>query len=77
VTVWSDHDTKETPVDPNQTLATIRKIIVRVDTPFPPDTDERVEALKTLNDFDDLVNAIDALDSWLSKGGALPAPWER
>lgn len=27
--------------------------------------------------FDDLVNAFEALDQWLSKGGALPLDWSR
>ena len=56
-------------MDPNTTLAAIRKLLVYIDHPdsYLPD-----ELATQLNE---LIEHVDALDNWLSHGGHLPAAW--
>ena len=51
-------------MDPNAALAEIREII----SGYDPDSDEHDEAGR-------LVDLVEGLDDWLSKGGALPEAW--
>jgi hypothetical protein len=53
-------------MDPNEALRLIRQICRDVET-----DDEKVE------NWDELVNLIEGLDQWISKGGFLPKDWER
>lgn len=53
-------------MDPTETLTRIRQTLVEV---FDGDD---VEALRTLQDLADL---IEALDQWIMAGGFLPVPW--
>jgi len=52
-------------MDPNRALENAREAV-------------RLHGLKPddLDAFDDLVDAFEALDQWLSKGGFLPKDWE-
>ena len=56
-------------MDPNTTLAAIRKLLVYIDHPgsYLPD-----DLATQLNE---LIEHVDALDNWLSHGGHLPAAW--
>ena len=56
-------------MDPNTTLAAIRKLLVYIDDPdsYLPD-----DLATQLNE---LIEHVDALDNWLSHGGHLPAAW--
>ena len=56
-------------MDPNTTLAAIRKLLVYTDHPdsYLPD-----ELATQLNE---LIEHVDALDNWLSHRGHLPAAW--
>lgn len=53
-------------VDPNAALENAREAIRRIQT--EKDTDAYVA---------DLVDAFEALDGWLSRGGFLPEEWKR
>jgi hypothetical protein len=58
-------------MDPNEALETMRKcaasITRMVDRGAEPDADDATE----------LAESLKALDEWLSRGGFLPAAWER
>lgn len=54
-------------MDPDAALDEIRRIIARVDA---DDTDAG-------EDYERLVNLIDGLDAWMSRGGFPPRLWRR
>ncbi len=56
-------------MDPNATLARMREISTAIDN---AGSDEYLAALAT-----ELRELTDAMDQWLSKGGALPEAWQR
>lgn len=61
-------------MDPNATLAILRQTIkdsLRL-LDREPDTETEANALDLL---DTMVEATDALDKWISKGGVLPSAW--
>lgn len=59
-------------MDPNATLAEIRRIILRITS--NNDGQWQGEDLKK-QDRDRLVELTQAMDEWLSKGGFLPDQW--
>lgn len=59
-------------MDPNETLRLLREAVAEYRRPLPfSDSDEAAQLLA------DLVQHVEALDEWLSKGGFLPSAWER
>jgi hypothetical protein len=54
-------------VDPDAALERIRKIVARADAP----------ATDPVADHNELVDLIDGLDRWMSKGGFLPTDWRK
>lgn len=63
-------------MDPNATLAEIRILIKRVDNAKDyPTVAERNEQRALAGTY--LVDAIEGLDGWLSRGGFLPDAWQR
>ena len=54
-------------MDPDTCLSEIRSIVQRVDDPDEPDTVE--------DRFERLVQLVDGLDTWMSRGGHAPRPW--
>lgn len=59
-------------MDPNAALAEIRRLIDNLKFQIEPDT-----GLVDLDDASELIDRFEGLDGWLSKGGFLPADWER
>jgi hypothetical protein len=60
-------------MDPNYCLNSIRKIITK-------DREEDIETrelLELIDEREDLINCIEALDERLSKGGCLPSVWSK
>jgi len=55
-------------MDPNETLAEIRRLVRVIGTPAADEAG--VEALR-------LAELVEGLDNWLSRGGFLPDKWER
>lgn len=56
-------------MDPNTTLAAIRKLLVYTDDPDSYPLDESASQLN------ELIEHVDALDTWLTHGGHFPAAW--
>ena len=57
-------------MDPTATLLAAREALARYEEAYREcSTEENMAA-------DDLAEAFENLDSWLSKGGFLPAPWQ-
>jgi hypothetical protein len=56
-------------MDPDQTLAQIRRIIADMARPR--------SALDELVDARLLAELVEALDDWITKGGFLPQPWRQ
>jgi hypothetical protein len=58
-------------MDPNEALRLVREaageIVNAAGEAYDPDT----------SNIGQLIESFDALDKWLSKGGALPLAWER
>lgn len=61
--------TKESEMDPNATLAAFRQAVRRWQEAAVADAADRYEAAL------DAIEAVIELDSWLSRGGALPTAW--
>lgn len=59
-------------MDPNVVLTNIRRLLEAVEFQVQPDT-----GLVDLDDACELIDAFRDLDGWLSRGGFLPADWER
>ena len=57
-------------MDPNEALRLARGVVEKF---HQPDDDSETD----LEDLRRLVEAFDALDGWLSRGGFLPEEWER
>jgi hypothetical protein len=52
-------------MDPDATLADIRHTV------------REYEAGRTDLDFEEFLSLVDSLDQWITKGGFLPASWEK
>lgn len=59
-------------MDPNATLAEIRRLIDNLKFQIEPHT-----GLVDLDDASELIDRFEGLDDWLSRRGFLPADWER
>ena len=59
-------------MDPNATIERIRSIVVENDT-----RDENADVLDTLAMLDEVTDAFQSLDDWISHGGFLPAAWQQ
>lgn len=57
-------------MDPNATLVSIREFVQEITTDLDRGEDP------DYHDIDGLVDHVNALDEWLSKGGYLPADWQ-
>jgi hypothetical protein len=57
-------------MDPNATLAAIRELVKQIDN-----TDRGSANIDLVDLALDLIELIDGLDQWLSKGGFLPSAW--
>lgn len=58
-------------MDPNAALAKAREALVRFEEAYREQTTEEIIAAE------DLADAFEALDGWLSRGGFLPEGWAR
>lgn len=59
-------------MDPNETLRQIRLALVEFNA-----FDEMTDAHTQIEVLDWLAAKVEALDEWMSKGGFLPAPWQK
>jgi hypothetical protein len=57
-------------MDPNATLAAIRELVKQIDN-----TDRGSANIDLVDLALDLIELVDGLDQWLSKGGFLPSAW--
>jgi hypothetical protein len=60
-------------MDPNANLREQLELAQRIRSAFDEDYPERI----TLGDVEALTDLVIALDGWLTRGGFLPAKWER
>lgn len=58
-------------MDPNKTLGKLRALMNKYNVVREDGNDQEA----TLEVADELVEAIESLDSWLSRGGYLPSGW--
>jgi hypothetical protein len=59
-------------MDPNAALTTIRDLINQIEgRSYRGNLDDHAARLTA----QELINAVDGLDQWLSRGGFLPAAW--
>lgn len=64
-----------TPVDPDTALANLRNALTRYRAAQGWDFPDSAEAAEAGSAADDLADAAEALDGWLTGGGFLPAAW--
>lgn len=64
-------------MDPNTALEAIRAHVDRARRQIDADTDHPSFSVVSNGTVVPLLDAVEALDEWLSRGGFLPEPWER
>jgi hypothetical protein len=58
-------------MDPNEALATIRKVVAKIRN------DETAATLDAFMELETITDAFEALDEWLTRGGFPPVDWRR
>lgn len=61
-------------MDPNETLRRLRELLSTRQNLDDDDQDNDQELIRV---GDDIAELVEALDTWLTKGGFLPAAWTR
>lgn len=64
-------------MDPNAALNEIRRLTNNISSEIDLEEGHPFELAKFLGDMSDLINHVNGLDEWMSKGGHLPKGWQR